>query len=295
MLGTDSLAQLTRPQTRPVARSVSSNDHGASAPSPVASVLDVDRGTSDAGLGNRLLMNAATRMRNNRTVVAQIRHRVNLFGHRLIGTGTYHQRTREDAILVRWDLQMPVGEEVARLEQVSDGLFLWSKQVTPSWEPGGVPRVEISRINLDEVHVRAEQSQSGVARFLAVEGLPQLLTDLSQHFQFRAPAEVKLQDVPGYGLLGKSLANSGTTAAQPPATRVVPVDARIVMGRDDLFPYLIELRDAEDRPLLILEFHGVQIDGDVDPLMFVFKPHGAPFSDKTREHIQSVRTSRGSD
>jgi hypothetical protein len=253
-----------------------------------------------AGQGNRWLVEAAQQLRAYSTISGRIRHQVHLFGHRLVGTGAYYQLNRDDGSLIRMELKTPVGEDVSSLVQVADGRFLWTHQVMPAVNPQAPPQVEVNRIDLDALRRLDRRESTSPTQHLLLEGLPYLLNQLAAYYQFESPQTIKLHSIPGFGLIGvrrklPSIVEDGEAQrgeAQRGEVALMSDRVRIVLGREDLFPFLFEFQDAQSQPMLILEFFEVQLGGDVDPLMFVFKPRGLPVSDITREHVEMVRTSR---
>ena len=248
-----------------------------------------------AGQGNRLILEAAKKLLTYSTMSMRIRHQIYLFGHHLVGTGAYYQINQKDNSLVRLELKTPVGEDVSSLVQIADGRFLWTHQVIPAIDPLQQSKVEVNRVDLDVLRQVARPNLDISAKQMMLEGLPHLLNQLAIHYRFSKVQPVKLQSIPGFGLIGvrrKLPANGRDEEAELSEPVLIPEQVRIVLGREDLFPFLFEFHDKMNRPTLILELFEVQLSGDVDPLLFLFKPRGLTVTDMTREHVEMVRTLR---
>src|SRR5690348_3250870 len=103
-------------------------DAGASAPaaaSNTAAMIPVTRADSAA---QKLVHNAVANVDAHPTITGKIRHEVDLFGHQLIGSGTYLQQGRGPERRLRLELKLKVDDQQSSLQQVCDGNFLWTHQ-----------------------------------------------------------------------------------------------------------------------------------------------------------------------
>jgi hypothetical protein len=81
-----------------------------------------------------------------------------------------------------------------------------------------------------------------------------------------------------------------------------PEEVRLFVGQEDLFPYRLQflrrpakqgsgaLQDvnAEPRPILTVNFFGVQLGAGIDPQQFVYQPGTADISDTTAGTIRGL-------
>ena len=285
-------------------------------PSPVASA----RPTLATGAytplaqtpGETLLRNAVQELARHTTVAAKLRQQINLFGHQIIGSGTYLQQGRGVDLRLRMDLKLTVSERLASLQQVSDGKSFWVRS------DGLEPSSRTTCVDLDRVrHAIQRKELAGAAAApggISIGGLPRLLESIDGAFRFGTVAEQRLDRLAVWRIEGTweraklaellpAQAERLKTAGAPDLSKLpehLPDCVRLLLGKDDLFPYRIEYlrtRASEpgaggptDRKLLVLmELFEVQTNLSIDPRNFVYRP--AKFVDATGEFLKKAELS----
>ncbi len=252
-------------------------------------------------------------MARHTSVDAKVRQQAGLFGESLVGSGSYLQQGLGTDMLVRFELRMQVAGQVGSLLEVGDGRYLWRDQQMPSGR-------KVSRIDLRHVFARLEQEQ-GVAprsglvmsmgQHLAMGGLPKLLASLADSFEFSAPVKSRIGELPVYVLRGvwhrDKLAEviQGHAGAGKPDNVAslpdhLPYDVLLLVGQDDLFPYVIEYRGkvlpqatgtgnpGRRETLVRMQLHEVRLGAPIDSRQFVYKPGEIVVGDQTERFLQRL-------
>lgn len=261
-----------------------------------------------------LLQQAIARLNQQESVSAQVRHRTELFGQLLVGSGNYYQLKSDKGPLVRFSLSVRSNDQTLSLLHVCDGRFLWSRDSLDS-------EVQLSRIDLrrlQELAGSVAPVPTAASSLLPGGGLPQLLTALQMDFDFGEPREMDYQDVPMWALTGR-WNRARLTSRLPDKTDLfdaaghlrleqlpeqLPDRILLLLGRDDLFPYHIDFRRtrpeavADDessywrsptRSLVTMDLFEVQLGAALDPLLFVYRPGDAEVHDRTDEYISKLQ------
>jgi hypothetical protein len=133
---------------------------------------------------------------------AKMRQRVFLFDQELIGSGVYRQRTADGLRMLRLEIRLQGEGGMTSLQQVSDGRTLWIRQDTGT-------ETRLSYVNLRTVQNALNASVPGASppqivqlQGLVIGGLPQLIDELHQHFEFGEPVETTLGELPVWVLTG---------------------------------------------------------------------------------------------
>jgi len=255
---------------------------------------------TETHLEGGLVASAAVQLAQIPNFEAKIRQRVFLFDQELIGSGIYRQRTANGLRMLRLEIRLQGGGGMTSLQQVSDGRTLWIRQDT------GV-ETRLSYVNLRTLQNALNASSPGSSppqivplQGLVIGGLPQLIDELNQHFEFGEPVETTLGELPVWVLTGswkaaalKQLYPQGIPAAEhwPPQ---MPERVSITLGRDQqlpLFPYRViysrfertlkgELTDKL-APMAAIEFFEVRPRPDLDARHFSYQPHDQEVIDAT--------------
>lgn len=259
-----------------------------------------------------VMTEAAARLARHRSVVANMRQRINIYGRRLVGSGSYQQLQTGTDLLYRLELKVPVGETLASLLQVCDGRYLWTYRVLPDKKVENGLDTSSAAVDLNRVREISSIPRLGTAGF-AVGGLPGLLQQTARLFEFRAPQQSMLHGTPVWVLNGKLRMDVlhrlqlGDSAGEGGETlEHVPDMVTIALGMDDLFPYQIEFRKkqlgdsvlgagvitrSESRPLMTLELFEVQLDVPVNPDLFSFRPPNSQIDDMTEQFLANQQLS----
>jgi hypothetical protein len=228
-----------------------------------------------ATIGDKLLMQAASKLEQRGSISARLRHQIAIAGNQLYGVGSYWQQGSSDDLRVRLELQI-AGQD-ARLLQVSNGRFLWTERRLATGR--FVTRVNLRQLRSDPGLTSAslEHVAPGEATWTTLQpeliahcgGLPSLLAALGESFSFLPPQAMRLaaEPVPGsqptsipvFAVVGHwkqerlaSLVSEGNSDALDGHAITVdrlpdrlPQEVLLLVGQADLFPYRIEYRRIE--------------------------------------------------
>lgn len=247
--------------------------------------------------GQQLLAEAARRLDAETSIAAEVRYRVDAFGHQLLGTGNYLQSGAGGDRQLRLDLRMQVGNKPATLLEIRGPDYYWIRRDLPP-SPPTLGRVDLAQFRRSLRRPDQPLADDALPRgaWIMLGGLPRLLTALDQSFEFAEPRsdEVQLSNggqparLPIWVLTGKwkparVAALSGRESGQLPEQ--LPDRVEIVLDRSDktlaLFPYRISYwrsaeqkdkssGDAPSRELLTLELFNVRRVGAIDPREFLY-------------------------
>ncbi len=245
-----------------------------------------------------LLEQASLLMARHRSVSAKIRHQARIYDREIIGTGVYAQGPGSSR-LMRYELQLQVGQNVVQILQVNDGRYLWRKQ-----QFDGDPEVE--RIDVDAA--LASAMANGIVRgpeavgVLGLGGLGRILETLRKDFDFGDVFQSELGGLAVYGMEGRWKPKVLEALGVDSAAKLRPhVPDRVVvyLGCDDLFLYRLDYSRAEEkgragegsaedvRRLLKMELHAVQFNSPLDEALFQFDSGARQVLDVTERTIQA--------
>lgn len=256
--------------------------------------------------GQQLMRAAAQRTAQHATIESRLRVRTDLMGQPLVGSGEYAQLRSSAGLLLRMELAIQAGEQAASVTQISDGRDLWEH-----WRMAGTERV--NHVDLQRVENAVKQAPAGSATVatsanLASGGLPKLLLQLAENFEFDK-AEVqsgKVGKVPVWFTVGvwkperlaaaAPQAVTGDTISFEKLPVHLPHQVEVLLGQNDLFPYRVTYQrwhpqDGKHvlRPAVTTEFFEVAIDEQLDPTQFNYqKPTNLSVADRTDAFIQSL-------
>ena len=275
---------------------------------------------STTASGNRMLAGALDALERHVSIAAKIRHQSRLEGHALMGSGNYWQRGTEEQRVSRWEMQTQVAGKPASFVQVFDGNHLWTDRRLPSGREVHRLDVKLLHSRLRGNNARPENStelSGDVERMLDSAlghgGLAEMVADLLQRFDFQPPRQVQLNGLPVHALIGQwraeelaalgveveKLANDDADAWP----EQLPHHVLILLGRDNLFPYVIEHRRMSDAylvstvaglrptrdPLVRYELFEVQFALVLDPSAFQYKPGDVLWTDETSLVVERLR------
>jgi len=264
--------------------------------------------------GNHLLASALDALQWHVSIVARIRHQSRLNEHSLMGSGNYWQRGTGEKQVSKWEMQTQVAGKTASYVQVFDGDYLWTDRRLPSGR-------EVHRLDVKLLQSRLGtgklQHEEGVAHSVDLArghgGLTQLLADLMQRYEFDPPRQAQLNGLAVYALLGHwrsgELAGLGVDLEQQDGEEASPWPAQlphhvlVLLGREKLFPYVIEFRRSSDAyllttvaglrptrdPLVRYEVFEVQFAQAIDPAIFQYKPGDVQWTDETMLVVERLR------
>jgi hypothetical protein len=227
-------------------------------------------------VGDRLLVEAGTRLERRTSVTARLRHQTLVHGQQLYGVGNYWQQGTGDDLRVR--LELAIGREIS-LSQVSNGRFLWLDRVLPTGRI--VTRVDLRKLRSDPVLAAAQYAgiRPGQANWSPAQnsmisqcgGVPRLLVGLRDNFTFYPPQAMRLvapepgaaASQPYFAVVGRwkrdklaalvgsqeSRVESQEPAANTAVPDRLPEEVLLLFGQADLFPYRLEYRRLETSPV----------------------------------------------
>jgi hypothetical protein len=258
------------------------HDRDRGRPGSQASSIEHRASSIQHTIGDRLLLEAASRLERRRSVTARLRHQATFQGEQLFGVGSYWQEGRGDQLKVRWELQI-AGQD-SRLLQVSNSRFRWLDCELPVGRT--VTRVDLRQLRAVLAAPGSGEIRPGEASWSPSQmdvtaicgGLPRLLATLTENFNFLPPQAMRLvpaQGGPATGVplfavvghwkseklaalvgsqpsparQGESPAETGSQSpaaiSQPPGR--IPQEVLLLVDQTDLFPYRIEFRALESR------------------------------------------------
>ncbi len=258
--------------------------------------------------GETLVDRVVSAIAGQSSIGAKIRHRVELEGRALIGTGIYLQQGRGGGRTFRLELELRTSLNATRLQQGCDGNRLWILE-----EFNGIKNLTV--VDMARLH-RAQPKSKGPlpeTALLALAGLPKLLVRLQETFLFDSVVESRLDDLRVWSIEGKwhpdrlvqllpeqkEVIESGGAVNLSPLASNLPHRVVLHVGCDDLFPYRIEYwrtetdekdKDAVGRPTLmaVMELYEVQLGARIDPGQFVFHPGDVAPNDRTKEFLDRL-------
>ncbi len=223
------------------------------------------------------------------SISAKIRHRVELLGRPLVGTGEYVQQGRGGNRQFHFSLELRTALSATRMEHTCDGRQLWL------WEEFDNRRslaiVDVERMQRATPKVGA--SQPAATWWLSLGGLPKLATSLKDSFQFGEVVANRLDELPVWSVEGRwrperlaqflpEQAESIRTGQEADLSKLTPnIPHKVVVhvGCDDLFPYRIEYWRAEaseagaihEKLMAVMEWYEVRIAAPIEPARFAFR------------------------
>jgi hypothetical protein len=276
----------------------------------MAGLPPVARGSEPRGnqAGGELVTRAALAAGSHDSVSASVRLRAEFYGRPMVGGGVYLQQGRGDALRLRFQLRLQLADATYSAVVICDGRYLWRDEQQPSGR-------RITRVDMGRVRDLFADSSVGSApprpEWLLEGGLPALMASLAGRFEFVAPETVSLSGTgsPAYVVRGswrgaevKATAdtvdgqNIGGKPAGSMLPETVPGMVMLVLGREDLFPYLIEFhRQAVEsarhtqtgsRPILRLELFAVTTGVVLDEANFSYRPGEQEWVDVTDSFLK---------
>lgn len=257
-------------------------------PSPPAATADASKPSPEVFVGR--VVNTTV---GQASISAKLRHRVELAGRALIGTGVYLQQGRGEPRAFRLALELRTTLNATSLQHVCDGQRLWIREELDGNENLSV--IDVAR--LYQARPKSNAPQPPQTALLSLGGLPKLLVRLHETFVFDSIEESRLDDLRVWSIEGtwrrhhlvqmlpgqKETIQAGGEVNFAPLAENLPHRVVLHVGCDDLFPYRIEYwrndweegeEDGPGRPRLmaVLELYEVQLGPRIDPGQFTFHP-----------------------
>ncbi len=258
---------------------------------------------------DELMARSAAALEARRSIVANIRQTVDLFGAQATATAAYAELKTPQGPLVRLQWESACGTQPLRLCQLSDGWNLWTYQFRDGSDT-------LQRIDLDYLNRAVRKwGNSGdlieAGKTAVSRGLEKFVAGLRTQYIFHQLGQTQLADSrpvwivagtwrtncqaaepqgrAGQGGAGEGRADDAALARLP---EQVPTRVVVFLGQADLFPYRVEFRRRQasplvgaagtaDRLLAAIDFTDVRLDAPLDPRHFAFDPGSAAFTDQT--------------
>lgn len=307
-VGLLALPSLAQPPLRPIGGIA-----GGTAPSVAQPITGAPAAEGEKA-PQRLLERAILALEGRHSISAKIRHRVDVLGKRLVGSGTYLEQRSPEVLQLRMELKIQVGGQATNFLQVCDGQYLWTYQ-KGTQDPGTLTRIAVVRV-AQALEEMGETREAGrVGSWLGMGGLPKLLRSLNAFFQFVSVEEGRLdQDqTPVWRLHGqwkpeqiaRLLPDQAAAVKEGKPTKFsklpphMPDHVVLYLGKENLFPYNVEYYRLEpnpkarysvpaDRILVAVELFDVVTGAPIPSTRFVYHPGNLDFTDQTEAYLQSL-------
>ena len=277
---------------------------------------------SESPPGSRIVAEAAKRVAAEPAISAEMRYRIDAFGHELVGTGSYLQFGPAAEKLLRLDLKMQVGEKLATIQEIRGADAYWVRRDVPPAVPS-LGYVDLRQLRKSAATTTAAGPSSIMPQddWIMLGGLARLVAALDQNFAFDPPKadEIRFTAADGASVVRLPIwTTSGTWKPSRLATLAernpkkpaslpeqLPDRVELVLGRTDdvlpLFPYRISYfrtpspdknapQDAPPlapRELLTLELFNVSRK-PIDPREFQYQPGDQDVKNLTPYYVQRL-------
>ncbi len=269
--------------------------------------------------GDRAVADAARRVQQETSLSADMRYRIDAFGHELAGQGSYQQLGQGTEKLLKLELKIQVADQAVIRQEICGPSFYYIRRESPFAPPS------LGRVNLRHIRDAIARSNGPIAAnpaevWILLGGLPKLLETLHRNFDFTAPQDDELQyTVEGAqgvqrlsvvvvrGRWKKDRLAALLTTEKGPSkedAEQLPDAVELVLGRADdptlpLFPYRITyLQDAKPtggkenqggggdqlKAMLMLELFNVH-RSNLKPEQFDYQPNERDVADLTQSYL----------
>jgi hypothetical protein len=250
-----------------------------------------------------------------------MRHRVDLFGRRLVGAGSYMEQRTAEGLRFRLELKIQLGDEVSTLLQVCDGRYVW--RYVRLHDHGELTRWDVVRILQSLEEAGQLDRLQRIDDWPGLGGLSSLLRGLHAAFDFPTAEPVQLvgkvdgetvpsPQLPVWRLFGqwkrqklpqllpdrREEIESGHPIDLSELPPPLPEAVAICLGRDDLFPYRVEYYRSDPeargqgrgalRPVVTVELFEVNLNVPVDANRFRYNPGNLDCVDQTRQFLRKL-------
>lgn len=281
---------------------------------PSAERLAPRAGQSEQGSADSLLEAAIEQLESRFSISSKIRFQIDLFGHEIVGSGSYLEERAKQIPQIRYDVKLQLGQRSSSLLKVCDGRYFWTFRQLG--DEGKLERIDVLRLvnELGPEGLRVAQAGNslggGPALCDRLGGLSASLRNLADAFEFNRAPDRKLGDTPMWVIEGRwkpaRLAELLPDQAEA-IKRGLPADTaalaphlpdRVVLwlGKEDRFPYRIEYarRRPHDgtppRSQVVMQWFEVGFDREIGPSRFQYRPpEEMEFSDRTQGLLDELK------
>lgn len=275
------------------------------------------QGQDGAGQGSappNLVAEAALELLRQPSLEAKIRHRIDLFGHELVGVGLYQQLGEGTDQLRKLELKLQAGSRASTVQQVCAGRFLWTRHELPG--KTSLTRIDLRKVREALAVASRAPTFNPASNWMAIGGLPKLLQELNENFTFDAPGESQIGEIPVWVVSGRWKPDrlaillpdqrdailAGKPARLEKLAPHLPDQVRLTLGRDNLFPlfpYRIEYLRSDKasrsgaesdtaRPIVTMELFELRRRDDLDRRDFLYAPGDQDIVDQTDAFIKGL-------
>ncbi|MCU0880029.1 MAG: hypothetical protein MUF06_19845 [Pirellulaceae bacterium] len=265
--------------------------------------------------GNEVVAAAARQVQALDGLSADLRCRIEAFGHSLAGQGSYQQLGAGPEKLLRMELKVQADDQALTRLEVCGPTYCYIRQESP------LHKTPLARVNLRTLRYAISRSPEPIAKspaqaWIQLGGLPRLLDSLEQNFAFAAPRGDELKFVTADGQSVEKLpvivikgtwkedkleSLSSAKGKRSESTQI-PGRVELILGRANqrpaLFPYRItyfaapsgKAEDAgePEQVLFMLELFNVQLRRDLDPAAFEYLPGDQEVADLTGTYLERL-------
>lgn len=286
----------------------------AAAPAPAAASPS---STTAEQRGNDLVTQAVERLSAHTSVSAKLREEIELYGQRLLATGSYLQGPGPQHPF-RLEIVAKNGERQSVVEHVCDGRLLWMFRRVNGKQ--SLTKVDLSAVGPALVATAPTQPPALVN--FALGGLPKMLANLNAAFVFSAPQQSMMRGVPVWMLEGKWRASALATllpdkkedilkGSTPDFAKVadqLPETVTLTIAQSTLFPHRIEYRRSKEHAgslqprrfgkstaaetMVAIELFDVSLDATIDSRQFVWSAGNLEAVEGSWEYAGALRTTR---
>jgi hypothetical protein len=246
------------------------------------------------------------------SISAKTRQSVELFGTRLIGSGSYIEHRGPRTLMFRLELRLQSGDDASVLAQTCDGRHLWLYEEHRGRSKVG--QVDVARV------VRALEEKGGlpkpgmIGQWPGLGGLSKMLRGLNLAFDFAAAEQTRLEDWPPLVRLQGQWRPERLARLFPEMAEKIkpgrPVDLDnlppylphyvvLFLERDGLFPRRIEYwrwqpaRPRRDEPpekqrIVSMDLYDVRVNVPIDPARFQLDPSQLGALDQTDRYLEDL-------
>jgi hypothetical protein len=209
---------------------------------------------------SQIVAEAAKRLAAEPAISAEMRYRIDAFGHELVGTGSYLQFGPGAEKLLRLDLKMQVGDKLATIQEIRGADAYWVRRDVPP-TPASLGYVDLRQLRKSAATTTPAAPPTVMPQddWIMLGGLARLVAALDQNFAFDTPKadEIRFTAADGKSVVRLPIwTTSGTWKPDRLATLTdrdpkkpaslpeqLPDRVDLVLGRTDdvlpLFPYRI--------------------------------------------------------
>lgn len=295
------VAAQTAPATPPLA--------AVDATTPVGQGGETTPLSPEARKANELIKRALAALETHPAIQARMRFRARVLNQSMLGSGLYQQGATLSH-LYRLELKLQVAGQTASLLHVCDGTSLWIHQQLLS-DPS-IMKVDVASTLFALATRRQAAGHPPFPRTPGIGGLPRMLRELDEAYDFRCLGLTKLGNLPVWVVSGR-WNDKYLAAALPDAAKAItsgdttelpaqiPTHVLVCLGQTDYFPYRTEYRrdlegaaqfadslEDETNLMMRLELFEVRINGPLNPTIFTYNPGDSPVADFTEAYQKQL-------